>query len=128
MALACLGAAYERLDEQASEQLEQQLFGPASRAYGLARRTYAQFAARYGLPAREFGQASPGPESQGPRELIERAAEAVRRADEEIATLQDSMLPVDVGDVELRSGLSSVRTTIADTPRRALELIRVVGR
>jgi len=126
--LARLGAAYERLDEHGSEQLEQQLFGPLQLAYGRARRTHSQFAARYGLPKRTFADVSPGLESQGPRELIERAAEAIRRADEEIATLQDSMLPVEVGDVELRAGLSDVRTTIADLPRKALELVRVVGR
>src|SRR2546421_8917522 len=98
--LACLTAAYERLDERASDELERQLFRPVQLAYGRARRTYSEFAQRYGLAGREFAQASPGLESQGPRELLEKAADALRGADDAIAALQDSMLPVEVGDTE----------------------------
>ena len=38
------------------------------------------------------------------------------------------MLPVEVGDPELRSGLSRVRELIAPLPDRARNLVRVLGR
>jgi hypothetical protein len=60
--------------------------------------------------------------------LIERAADAAYDADQSIAELQDSMLPVEVGDPELRAGLSQVRETLAPVPSRARGLIRTVGR
>ena len=47
------------------------------------------------------------------RELIERAGDAAYDADQAIAELQDSMLPVEVGDPELRAGLSQVRETLS---------------
>jgi hypothetical protein len=128
VALVCLGAAYERLDEHGAEQVEELLFRPSQLAYGRARRVHQAFAERHGLPARRFEQATAGLESQGPRELVDRAGEAIRRADDEIAALQDSLLPVDVGDVELRAGLSAVRTTIDPLPARAHKLVRVIGR
>ena len=45
-----------------------------------------------------------------------------------LATLQDSMLPVEVGDPELRAGLSAVRESIGPLPGRARELLRTLGR
>ena len=128
LALACLGAAYEQLDERSSDQLEQELFRPVQLAYGRAQRTFAEFAARYGLPGRTFTQPSAGVESQGANALIERAADAAREADEAIASLQDSMLPVEVGDPEVRAGLSEVRGIVDRLPEKARALIRVIGR
>src|ERR1700730_15151026 len=52
VALASLGEAYEQLDEQKAETLEQELFRPVQTAYGRAKRTHAEFARRHGLPAR----------------------------------------------------------------------------
>lgn len=128
VALACLGAAYEQLDDQRSDQLEEQLFRPTQLAYGRAQRTHAEFADRHGVPRRTFSAASPGPESQSAGELIERAAEAIRETEDAIGQLQDSMLPVEVGDVELRARLSEVRQMLDGLPGRARELIRVLGR
>jgi hypothetical protein len=128
LAIACLGAAYERLDEDRGDELEERLFRPTQLAYGRARRTHAEFAQRHGLRTREFAPASPGLESQDARALLDHGAEALRSADETIAELQDSMLPVEVGDTELRAGLSAVRMTIAELPDRAGNLIRIVGR
>ncbi len=128
LALAALGAAYERLDEHNSDELEEQLFRPVQLAYGRARRTHSGFAERYGLPGRTFAEASPGLESQDARALLDRAGEAAREADEAIAELQDSMLPVEVGDPELRAGLAEVRTLLAPLPARAHALVRLVGR
>ena len=126
-AVARLGEAYELLDEQTADRLEERLFRPLQAAYGLARRTHAEFSARYQIATRELGQPSRGLPA-GPREEIERAADEIRTADEMISELQDSMLPVEVGDVELRAGLSRTRELIAPLPVQARELVRTLGR
>jgi len=38
------------------------------------------------------------------------------------------MMPVEVGDPELRAGLADVRRRLGELPSRAQELIRVLGR
>jgi hypothetical protein len=38
------------------------------------------------------------------------------------------MLPVEVGDQQLREGLSATRSTLAPLPARARELVRTLGR
>jgi hypothetical protein len=128
VALASLGEAYEELDEQMADELEQQLFRPTQSAYGRLRRTHAEFAARFGLPARSFEPSSGGLHSADPRVYVERAAEAIEQADHVLAELQDSMMPVEVGDRELRAGLSETRETIAELPARARRLMRTQGR
>ena len=45
-----------------------------------------------------------------------------------LAELQDSMMPVEVGDRELRAGLSETRESIAELPARARRLMRTQGR
>lgn len=127
-ALASLGVAYERLDEQHADALEERLFRPVQVAYGRAQRTHSEFAARSGLPGGTFAPHAPPAPSHSVRELIERAAEDARGADDAIAALQDSMLPVEVGDPQLRAGLSEVRELLAPVPARARELTRTVGR
>ncbi|HYZ80640.1 MAG TPA: hypothetical protein VE571_05200 [Solirubrobacteraceae bacterium] len=126
--LACLGEAYEQLDEQHGDILEEQLFRPVQAAYGRAQRTYSEFASRAQLPARTFSPHSPGAQSQSVRDLIDRAGDAAYDADQAIAELQDSMLPVEVGDPELRAGLSKVRETLSAVPAGARALVRTVGR
>jgi hypothetical protein len=128
LALASLGEAYEHLDERTAEELERQLFMPIQLAYGRAQRTHAEFAKRHGLPGREFVAASPRAPSRDVRSLLDSAVEAVARADGELATLQDSMLPVEVGDVELRAGLQEVRRLIGEVRGRTRELVRTLGR
>ena len=54
LALASLSAAYERLDIATADTLEEELFGPAQRAYGRAKRTHVEFAERHGLAGRVF--------------------------------------------------------------------------
>ena len=127
-ALATLGEAYEQLDERAGDVLEEKLFRPVQSAYGRARRTYSEFAARSGLSARAFEAHSPGPANQSVQSLIERAVDAVHDADQAIAELQDSLLPIEVGDQELRAGLSGTRETLAAVAQRARDLVRTVGR
>ena len=128
VALAALGAAYEQLDTNTADRLEEQLFRPAQLAYGRARRVHSGFAERHGLPARSFEEASAGLPSQGVRGFIERAIDAIDAADDTLAELQDSMMPVEVGDAELRAGLASVRELIAQLQTRAPDLIRTLGR
>lgn len=128
LALASLGEAYEQLDEQTADTLEEQLFRPTQSAYGRLRRTHAEFAGRHGLPGREFEASSGGLHSADPRVYVDRAIEAIERADHVLSELQDSMMPVEVGDRELRAGLSETRATIAELPARARRLMRTQGR
>jgi hypothetical protein len=128
VALAALGEAYEQLDENGAETLERELFRPVQVAYGRAQRAHAAFASRYDLPGRTFAPATPGHPSQGVKGFLESAADAVGRADGELAALQDSMLPIEVGDAELRAGLEDVRTLIGDIRARAGRLMRMFGR
>jgi len=128
LALAGLGEAYEELDEQTADRLEEELFRPVGHAYGRLRRTHAEFAERYGLPGRTFESSSGGMHSADPRVYVERAVEAIERADEALAELQDSMMPVEVGDRELRDGLAEVRAAIAELPARARRLMAARGR
>jgi hypothetical protein len=128
VALAALGEAYEQLDEQTADVLEARLFRPVQLAYGRAKRTHSDFAARSGLPGASFPAQGPGPQSQSVQTLIDRAVLAAGHADDSISELQDSMLPVEVGDPELRAGLSQVRESLSLLPNRARELVRTVGR
>lgn len=127
-ALAGLGEAFEALDDFTAERLEDELFRPVQIAYGRARRTHSEFAGRHGLPNRSFVPAAPGHPSQGVKGFIDGAVTAVGRADARLSQLQDSMRPVEVGDADLRAGLSEVRRLIGDVPRRASELVRGLGR
>ncbi len=128
VALAALGEAYELLDENTADRLEQELFRPVQSAYGRAQRTYTGFADRHELPHRAFAPAPPGAPSTGVRGFIEAALDATARADGELAALQDSMLPIEVGDAELRAGLQEVRELLGELRGRARELVRRLGR
>ena len=97
-------------------------------AYGRARRTHSGFAERHNLPTRTFEPAASGAPSHGVRGFLEMALEAVDEADIELAELQDSLMPVEVGDAELRAGLAEVRELIGVLPDRARELLRRWGR
>lgn len=128
IALALLSEAYEHLDERTAERLEEQLFQPIQAAYGRAKRVHAAFAQRHELPGHTFESSSPVAPSSGTKGLIDAAVDAAARADGMLAELQDSMLPVEVGDVELRAGLSEVRELVGGVRARARELVRVLGR
>jgi hypothetical protein len=128
MALAALAAAYEQVDEQTADRLEEELFGPVQHAYGTAKRTHEQFAARHDLPSNEFHPPNAGLPSTGARGFIDAAIDAGAQADQTLADLQDSMLPVEVGDQELRAGLTEVRELLDGLRRRGRELERTLGR
>jgi hypothetical protein len=127
-ALASLSGAYELLDEAQGDRLEQQLFRPLRRAYGRARSTHAGFAERYGLPRREFETPVPEAPSTGVRGFVEHAIEAAGAADNTIAELQDSLMPVEVGDAELRAGLTDVRQMLDGLRERGRRFVSEFGR
>jgi len=127
-ALAAVGEAYDRLEENTADRLEEALFGPLQRAYGRARRTHAEFAARHGLPARAFEPGHAAVASHGAQGPVDDAVEAVRTADDRLSELQDSMAPIEYGDPELRAGLSEVRQLLDQIPRAAREFLRTLGR
>jgi len=127
-ALGALGEAYEALDEQTAERLEEGLFRPVQLAYGRLKRTHASFADRYELPTRVFGEPALGAPKGGVKGFIEDAVAAVERADNVLATLQDSMLPVEVGDEEVRAEIAGVRELLGGARGRARELVRTLGR
>lgn len=128
VSLAALESAYEQLDDDHAAELEARIFRPAQLAYGRAKRTHREFSARSNLPARSFDSTGPGPQSQSVQTLIDRAAYAAAQADQTISTLQDSMLPVEVGDPVLRAGLSQTREALAAIPLGARDVVRTVGR
>jgi hypothetical protein len=127
-ALACLAEAYDELDAHNADRLEEKLFRPVQAAYGRAQLSHAEFADRHGLPGRTFEQQPAGVSPTGATGFIQRAVEAIGEADQALAGLQDSMLPVEVGDAALRSGLADVRDRIRGLPERARELLRTLGR
>jgi hypothetical protein len=127
-ALAALGGAYEQLTTGPADRLEEQLFGPVQAAYGRAKRAHLGFAQRQGLPVRTFAAAPEGLPSTGVRGFVDSAVVSVAEADTVLADLQDSMMPVEVGDPELRAGLAEVRELIGDVAARAREFTRTLGR
>jgi hypothetical protein len=129
VALGALGAAYELLDERTADRLEEELFRPLQVAYGRAKRTHTGFARRHGLSSRPFEPPPPsGRASRGARAFVDAGVDATAQADHLLAEIQDSMMPVEVGDAELRAGLAETRELVGSLPVRARELLRVLGR
>jgi hypothetical protein len=128
VALTALGAAYEQLDEYHGDELEEALFRPVQLAYGRARRTHTAFAGRHGLASRTFEAPPAGLRSTGAQGFIQNAVAAVSRADGALAELQDSLLPVEVGDPQVRKELAELRELIGGVTKRAREVVRTIGR
>jgi regulator of protease activity HflC (stomatin/prohibitin superfamily) len=128
LALGYLSDAYELVDVNIADQLEERLFGPVQAALARSKRTHAEFGRRSGVAASQREAPAGGHRPHGARDLLEATAEALEQSDHWIAELQGSMLPVEVGDPELRSGLSETRTLIDPLPARARELVRTLGR
>ncbi len=126
--LACLAEAYDSLDEHNGDLLEEHVFRPVQSAYGRAKRTHSEFAARHSLPARTFVQPSAGVSPRGAPGFIDSAVDAAAQADEALAALQDSMLPVEAGDEGLRTGLTGIRDQLRGVRSQARELLRTRGR
>ena len=128
VSLAALGDAYEQLDERSADTLEEQLFRPVQAAYGRAKRTHAEFAARHALPGRSFAASPSTAASHGVKGFLESAVESVEESDALLSELQDSLMPVDVGDVELRAGLAEVRRMLGEIAPRAAHFVSRFGR
>lgn len=128
LALEALGEAHELVDDITADNLERDLFRPVQLAYGRMQRTHSGFAERHGLAGRQFEPASAGAPSRTARDLVYVAVDAVHRADLTLSTLQDSMLPIELGDPELRAGLEDVRRLIGELPPRANQFVRTLGR
>jgi hypothetical protein len=128
VALAALGDAYEVLDEQTADRMEEQIFRPVQVTYGRAQRTHAGFAERVGLPTRTFVPSAAGRPRQDARSLLDTAFEAIGEADHLLVEIQDSMMPVEVGDAELRAGLSGLRELVDPLADRGAGLLRTLGR
>lgn len=127
VAIEQLGEAYDHLDEHLADVMESEVFRPLQGAYGQLRRTQSDFAARHELSTQ--APATPVlPPPSDPRAALEAAADAIESADRIISELQDSMLPVEVGDQELRAGLSEVRQLLDPLPAACDHLVSSVGR
>lgn len=127
-ASACLAEAYERLDESSADRLEEECFRPLQKALGRAKRAHSEFAGRHGLTPAVFEQQPTGLPSQRPADFISSAIEAAEAADRTLAELQDTMLPVEAGDEELRAGLKGIREPLGDMPARGRLFLRGLGR
>lgn len=131
LAVACLGEGFELLSVTSADRLEAELYRPVQKAFGRGKRTHLQFAERCGLATREFEPPEPGRPTQGVqavKALVERAVVAAAEADRALAELQDSMLPIESGDAELRVGLGEVREHLSELPIAAREFLRTLGR
>jgi hypothetical protein len=128
VAVACLSEAFEQLAVDAADRLEGELYRPVQKAYGRGKRTHAQFAERVGLSGDTFEPRSPGASSQGVKVFVARAVTAAGDADRRIAELQDSMLPIESGDAELRAGLSEMRELLERVPGAGRRFLRTLGR
>ena len=110
------------------ERLEDELYRPVQRAYGRGKRAHAQFAERTGSPAATFDLPDAGVASQGAKAFVERAVVAAANADRALSELQDTMLPIEFGDADLRAGLAEMRELLAPLPVAAREFLRTLGR
>jgi hypothetical protein len=128
LAVACLSEAFEQLAVDEADKLEADLYRPVQRAYGRGKRTHAQFAQRVDLSGDTFEPPSAVPSPHGVKELVQRMAAALADADRRVAELQDSMLPIEAGDAELRAGLNEVRELLKPVPRAAALFLRGLGR
>jgi hypothetical protein len=71
---------------------------------------------------------SPGLPSTGVQGFIQTAVDAVGAAETELVALQDSLMPIEVGDADLRAGLTEVRRLIDGFSQNARGFVRTVGR
>ena len=127
LALASLSAAYERLDIATADTLEEELFGPAQRAYGRAKRTHVEFAERHGMAGRVFEPQSAGfpRQGQGLHRPCGCGGPRGRWHTGDTAGLADA---AGGGRRLAAEGLTEVRELIGEITPRARELVRRLGR
>ncbi|MDQ2676781.1 MAG: hypothetical protein M3Y34_08230 [Actinomycetota bacterium] len=127
-AVASLGEGFEALPEASADRLEDDLFRPVQKAYARTKRTRTGFAGRVGRETDEPESRPVGPPSQGAKGFVQDAAGAAIQADLILSELQDSMMPVEGGDAELRAALAEVRELLAPVRMSAATFLRTLGR
>ena len=128
LAVACLGEAFEALPTGSADRLEDELFRPVQKAYVRTKRTRTAFAQRVSRTTDEPEAKQPGPPSQGAKGFIQQAIAAASQAELILSDLQDSMMPIEGGDAELRAGLSEIRELLAPLRVSAGAFLRTLGR
>ena len=127
-AVASLGEGFEALPDASADRLEDELFRPVQKAYVRTKRTRTSFAQRVERETDEPQVKPVGPPSQGAKGFVQDAAGAATQADLILSELQDSMMPVEGGDAELRAGLSEIRELLAPVRMSAATFLRTLGR
>jgi hypothetical protein len=127
-AVASLGEGFEALPEGSADRLEDELFRPVQRAYVRTKRTRTAFAQRVGRDTDEPQPKPVGPPSQGAKGFVQEAVGAATQADLILSELQDSMMPVEGGDAELRASLSEIRELLSPVRVSAATFLRTLGR
>jgi len=128
LAIACLGEAFELLATGSADRLEDELFRPVQKAFARTKRTRTGFAQRVAQETDEPASKQPGPPSQGAKGFVQQAIAAASQADLILSELQDSMMPVEGGDAELRASLSEVRELLSPLRVSAASFLRTLGR
>ncbi|MDQ3729959.1 MAG: hypothetical protein M3355_10265 [Actinomycetota bacterium] len=128
LAVACLGEAFELLATGSADRLEDDLFRPVQKAYVRTKHTRIAFATRVAQDTDEPATKPPGPPSQGAKGFVEQATSAASQADLILSELQDSMMPVEGGDPELRASLSEIRELIGPVHTSSRQFLGTLGR
>lgn len=128
LGVACLGEAFELLATGSADRLEGELFRPVQKAYARTKRTRISFADRVAQDTDEPTAKSPGPPSLGAKGFVEQAIAAASQADLILSELQDSMMPVEGGDAELRGSLSEIRELIGPVHASSRQFLGTLGR
>jgi hypothetical protein len=128
VAVASLGEAFELLAEGSADRLEDDLFRPVQKAYARTKRTRIAFAERVSQDTDEPGTRPLGPPSQGAKGFVEQAVSAAGQADLILSELQDSGMPVEGGDGELRASLSEIRQLIGPVGASSRAFLGTLGR
>ena len=128
LAVACLGEAFELLATGSADRLEDELFRPVQKAYVRTKRTRTGFAQRVSQDTDEPEPKPPGAPSQGAKGFIQQAIAAASQADLILSELQDSMMPIEGGDPELRASLSEIRELLSPLRVSAGSFLRTLGR
>jgi hypothetical protein len=127
-AVTSLGEAFEALPEASGDRLEGELFRPVQRAYARNKRTRTGFAQRVSRETDEPDSRPVGAPSQGAKGFVQAAAGAAGQADLILSELQDSMMPVEGGDAELRAAIAEIRELLAPVRTNAAMFLRNLGR
>ena len=127
MRVAALGEAYEQLDEQSGDRMEAVLFRPLQTAYGQLKRTHAEFAARSGLPGRDF----PAPAQGAPEDPRARSSAPPTRSRPPMTHLRSCRTRCCRSRSATRScapACPARARTIAPLPAACDDFVRTLGR